>query len=84
MVDARAVVEGDLSDIDSCDAMLVYYPGPSAGTCIEVFYAARFARRGRKLSVFLADVSGKPLSPWISHHVDVRAFSLEDALTSFP
>ena len=37
----RAIVEGDLADIDGCDAVLAAFTAPDEGTAMEAWYAHR-------------------------------------------
>ena len=41
----RAIVEGDLADIDGCDAVLAAFTAPDEGTAMEAWYAHRPASR---------------------------------------
>jgi nucleoside 2-deoxyribosyltransferase len=61
---AREIVENDIADVAASDALLVYYDKPSVGTSMEILLAAQAGKR-----VVLIDASGKPLSPWLLHHV---------------
>lgn len=70
-----AIVEGDKADIDSCDAVLVYFERPSVGTSMEVLYAWE-----RKKPVALVDKSNKPISPWLSYHSAYVSTTIEDAV----
>lgn len=81
---ARLIVEADKADIDVCGALLVWYPSPSVGTAMEIMYAQTplFTRdffQPRKIPVYVVDVSGKPLSPWIVYHATKIFSTLEDA-----
>lgn len=69
------IVEGDKADIDSCDAVLVWFERPSVGTAMEILYAWE---RGKPVAV--VDVSGKPLSPWIRYHATSTHKELADAI----
>lgn len=71
------IVEGDKADIDSCDAVLVWFERPSVGTSMEVLYAWE-----RKKPVVAVNKSGKPIGPWLAYHSTV-VDSLEDAVALF-
>jgi len=73
---ASEIVDGDMEDILSCDAVLVYFDKPSVGTAMEVFFAKYVLGK----VVVLIDASDKPLSPWLLHHTDYRTRSISDAL----
>jgi len=45
----QEIVEGDLADIDSCDAVLAAFDAPDEGTAMEAWYA---------------HASGKPVIAW--------------------
>lgn len=81
---AKLIVEKDKEDIDGSGALLVWYPGPSVGTAMEIMYAKTpiFTRdffQPLKLPVYIIDVSGKPLSPWLLYHATEIFSSLETA-----
>lgn len=72
---AREIVENDKADIDQCAAMLVMFDKPSVGTSMEMLYAwtPRWPRADaihgpHRVPVYVVDVSGKPLSPWLLYH----------------
>lgn len=73
-IDAE-IVSGDKEDIEGCDGLIVYYDKPSAGTCMEIFYAAQLGK-----PVALVDRTDKPLSPWITHHCTYIGRSIADAM----
>ena len=67
------IVEGDLADIDSCDAVLAAFTQPDEGTAMEAWYA-----HSRGVPV-VAYTGGTPAHPWavyVSRSVHAR---LEDA-----
>jgi nucleoside 2-deoxyribosyltransferase len=74
---AAEIVANDTADIQACDAMLVMFDKPSVGTSMEIFYAHQIGKR-----IHLVDVSGRPLSPWLRHHVAYVHTSLEEALNA--
>ena len=52
------IVEGDLADIDSCDAVLAAFTTPDEGTAMEAWYAHA---RGIPVVVY---TGGAPAHPW--------------------
>lgn len=52
------IVEGDLADIDSCDAVLAAFTAPDEGTAMEAWYAHT---RGIPVVVY---TGGTPAHPW--------------------
>ena len=54
----REIVEGDLAEIDSCDAVLADFTRPDEGTAMEAWYA-----HGRGIQV-VAYTGGQPAHPW--------------------
>jgi nucleoside 2-deoxyribosyltransferase len=68
----REIVEGDLADIDSCDAVLADFTRPDEGTAMEAWYA-----HGRAIPV-VAYTGGQWAHPWTvyvsaSVHADLDA-----------
>jgi nucleoside 2-deoxyribosyltransferase len=53
-----AIVEGDLEEIDSCDAMLAAFTGPDEGTAMEAWHA-----HTREIPI-VAYTGGTPAHPW--------------------
>lgn len=72
---AAEIVAGDIQDIDSCAALLVYFDKPSVGTSMEVFYAWREGKL-----VVVVDKSDRPLSPWLVHHCSAVKTDLASAV----
>jgi nucleoside 2-deoxyribosyltransferase len=54
----REIVEGDLADIDACDAVLADFTRPDEGTAMEAWYAHA---RGKPV---IAYTGGSPAHPW--------------------
>ena len=54
----REVVEGDLEEIDGCDAVLAAFTAPDEGTAMEAWYAHS---RGKPV---VAYTGGTPAHPW--------------------
>ena len=53
-----AIVEGDLADIDACDAVLAAFTAPDEGTAMEAWYAHSKGTR------VVAYTGGTPPHPW--------------------
>jgi len=69
-----AIVEGDLADIESCDAVLAAFTSPDEGTAMEAWYAHS---RGK---LVVAYTGGAPTHPWTVYVADVICEELEDAV----
>ena len=54
----QAIVDGDLEDIDGCDAVLAAFTAPDEGTAMEAWYAHS---RGKPV---VAYTGGTPAHPW--------------------
>jgi nucleoside 2-deoxyribosyltransferase len=52
------IVEGDLADIDACDAVLAAFTAADEGTAMEAWYAHS---RGKPV---IAYTGGSPVHPW--------------------
>ena len=70
------IVEGDLADIDSCDAVLAAFTAPDEGTAMEAWYA-----HGRGIPVVVY-TGGTPAHPWAVYIARSVHALLEDAVTS--
>jgi nucleoside 2-deoxyribosyltransferase len=70
------IVEGDLADIDSCDAVLAAFTAPDEGTAMEAWYA-----HGRGLPV-VAYTGGTPAHPWTTYVAASVHAELEDAVAA--
>jgi nucleoside 2-deoxyribosyltransferase len=57
----REIVEGDLVDIDRCDAVLAAFTAPDEGTAMEAWYAHG---RGTPVVVY---TGGTPPHPWTTY-----------------
>jgi nucleoside 2-deoxyribosyltransferase len=68
------IVEGDLADIDSCDAVLAAFTSPDEGTAMEAWYAHS---RGKRV---VAYTGGAPPHPWTVYVADVICDELERAV----
>lgn len=69
------IVEGDKTDINAADILLVNFPGPSAGTCMEMIYAWEL---GKYLVVVVPE--GASISPWVRYHSHYITSSFDDAI----
>jgi nucleoside 2-deoxyribosyltransferase len=70
----QEIVEGDLADIDSCDAMLAAFTAPDEGTAMEAWYAHRSGKR------VVAYTGGTPPHPWTVYAADEVCDDLERAV----
>ena len=61
------IVEGDLADIDACDAVLAAFTAPDEGTAMEAWYAHS---RGIPVVVY---TGGTPAHPWTTYVAASRA-----------
>ena len=68
------IVEGDLAEIDSCDAVLAAFTAPDEGTAMEAWYAHRAGKR------VVAYTGGTPAHPWTVYVADAVCDDLEDAV----
>ena len=72
----REIVEGDLADIEACDAVLAAFTAPDEGTAMEAWYA-----HARGVPV-VAYTGGTPAHPWTVYvSASVHAL-LEDAVAA--
>jgi nucleoside 2-deoxyribosyltransferase len=72
----REIVEGDLADIDSCDAVLAAFTEPDEGTAMEAWYAHS---RSIPVIVFAGDAWVHPWTTFVATSVHAR---LEDAVSA--
>ena len=70
----REIVEGDLADIDACDAVLAAFTAPDEGTAMEAWYAHS---RGTPVIVYSG---GTPVHPWTAFVAQSVHDDLEDAV----
>lgn len=68
------IVQGDLADIDSCDAVLAAFTSPDEGTAMEVWYA-----HSRGIRV-VAYTGGTPPHPWTAYVADMICDELARAV----
>jgi nucleoside 2-deoxyribosyltransferase len=70
------IVDGDLADIDSCEAVLAAFTAPDEGTAMEAWYAHS---KGVRVVVY---TGGTPSHPWTRYVAESVHASLEDAVRS--
>jgi nucleoside 2-deoxyribosyltransferase len=70
------IVEGDLRDIDGCDAVLASFTSPDEGTAMEAWYA-----HARGVPV-VAYTGGEPAHPWTVYVSTSVHAALEDAVAA--
>ena len=68
------IVEGDLAEIRSCDAVLAAFASPDEGTAMEAWYAHTL---GKRVVVYTA---GTPPHPWTVYVADAICDDLEHAV----
>ena len=70
------IVEGDLSDIDACDAVLAAFTAPDEGTAMEAWYAQSSG------TPVVAYTGGTPAHPWVVFVADSVHAELADAVAA--
>jgi nucleoside 2-deoxyribosyltransferase len=70
------IVEGDIAEIDTCDAVLADFTRPDEGTAMEAWYAHTLGKR------IIAYTGGEPAHPWVVHVADAVCADLEDAVNA--
>jgi nucleoside 2-deoxyribosyltransferase len=70
------IVEGDLAEIESCDAVLAAFTAPDEGTAMEAWHAHAL---GRPVVVY---TGGTPPHPWTVYVADEVHAGLEDAVAA--
>jgi len=68
------IVDGDLADIDSCEAVLAAFTSPDEGTAMEAWHARTIGKP------VLAYTGGTPPHPWTVYVADAVYDQLEDAV----
>ena len=68
------IVEGDLADIESCDAVLAAFASADEGTAMEAWHARTLGKR------VVAYTGGAPPHPWTVYVADVVCADLENAV----
>jgi nucleoside 2-deoxyribosyltransferase len=72
----REIVDGDLADIDACDAVLADFTRPDEGTAMEAWYAHGHGKR------VVAYTGGTPAHPWTVYVATSVHADLVDAITA--
>lgn len=72
---STAIVEGDKSDINNASILLVNFPKPSTGTCMEIIYAWEM---GKYIVAVVPE--GEKISPWLQYHTHYIASTFDDAI----
>jgi nucleoside 2-deoxyribosyltransferase len=70
----REIVEGDLAEIESCDAVLAAFTSPDEGTAMEAWYAHSLGKP------VVAYTGGTPPHPWTVYVADAVRDDLESAV----
>ena len=70
------IVEGDLAEIESCEAMLAAFTSPDEGTAMEAWHAHTLGKR------IVAYTGGTPAHPWTVYVADAVHSDLEAAVAS--
>jgi nucleoside 2-deoxyribosyltransferase len=70
------IVQSDLADIESCDAVLAAFTSPDEGTAMEAWYAHSLGKR------VIAYTGGTPPHPWTVYVVEAVFTELEDAVVA--
>jgi nucleoside 2-deoxyribosyltransferase len=73
----REIVEGDLADIDSCDAVLADFSKPDEGTAMEAWYAHS---RGTPVVAYTAGAWTHPWTVYVAASVHAELEDAVDAL----
>lgn len=68
------IVEGDLAEIQSCDAVLAAFTTPDEGTAMEAWYAHSLGKP------VVAYTGGTPPHPWTVYVADAICAELERAV----
>jgi len=68
------IVEGDLAEIESCDAVLAAFTSPDEGTAMEAWYARILGKH------VVAYTVGTPAHPWTIYVADAVYSELERAV----
>jgi nucleoside 2-deoxyribosyltransferase len=68
------IVDGDLAEIDSCDAVLAAFTSPDEGTAMEAWYAHALGKR------VIAYTGGTPPHPWTVYVSDTVHADLDSAV----
>ena len=72
----REIVEGDLEEIASCDAVLADFTHPDEGTAMEAWHAHGLGKR------VVAYTGGTPPHPWTVYVAESVRADLDDAVAA--
>lgn len=73
----RELVEGDLEDIDACDAVLAAFIAPDEGTAMEAWYACG---RGKPIAVYTGGTPAHPWTVYVATTIDAELAEAVDAV----
>jgi nucleoside 2-deoxyribosyltransferase len=68
------IVEGDIAELDSCDAVLADFTRPDEGTAMEAWHAHTVGKH------IVAYTGGEPAHPWVVYIATAVCDDLEDAV----
>jgi nucleoside 2-deoxyribosyltransferase len=74
----QEIVEADLDEIESCDAVLAAFTSPDEGTAMEAWHAHGLGK------LVVAYTGGLPPHPWTVYVADVVCDDLERAVEQLP
>jgi len=74
----QEIVEGDLADIDSCQAVLASFAVPDEGTAMEAWYAHA---RKKPVVVYTGGASAHPWTVYVAHSVHAELEAAVQALS---
>jgi nucleoside 2-deoxyribosyltransferase len=74
----QEIVDGDLADIDSCQAVLASFAVPDEGTAMEAWYA--YARK-KPVVVYTGGAPAHPWTVYVAHSVHAELESAVQALS---
>jgi len=72
----QEIVEGDLADIEVCDAVLAAFTAPDEGTAMEAWFAHQHGKR------VVAYTGGSRPHPWTVYVADAICSDLEEAVAA--
>lgn len=75
LANADAIVEGDKADINNAQILLVNFPKPSTGTCMEIIYAWEMGKY-----IVAVVPQGEKVSPWLAYHTHFITDSFDSAI----
>jgi nucleoside 2-deoxyribosyltransferase len=77
----RELVEGDLADIDRCDAVLAAFTQPDEGTAMEAWYAHA---TGKRVVVYTGGARAHPWTVYVAVRICADLEQAVAALESLP